>query len=246
MPLIILTVLAQIACAIHVVQSGRDKYWIALIVMAPGLGCAVYFFTQVLPDMGSSRTAGRIKQGAIKALDPQKELREAHHAFDMVESVDNRLRLADALIALEKWDEAEPYVIASLAGTHEHDPHILIRMALIRLEQAHPQEAVDLLDRLQKHNPGFHSERGHLLYCRAMAAAGHTEAALSDFEQLIGYATGEEARVRYGLLLKETGNALAAQQIFEEVEARVKRGTRHYKKSQADWLATARKAKSEL
>ncbi|SDD85213.1 hypothetical protein SAMN04488071_1480 [Kordiimonas lacus] len=242
-PIIVLTVLAQLICAYHVVKTGRDKYWIWLIIIAPGIGCAIYLITQVLPDAGNTRTAGTLKKGAVKILDPQRELREAHHAFDMVESTENRLRLADALMAMEKWDEAAPHVDTCLMGAHKHDPHILIRQAKIRFEQGHPDETVAILDLLQEKNPGFNSQDGHLLYSRGLAESGQVEAALGSYENLIGYATGEEARVRYGLLLKASGQPDAASQIFDEVAARLRRGTSYYRKSQKKWAAIAERAR---
>lgn len=243
MPILVLTVLAQLICGYHVVKTGRDKYWIWLIIIAPGIGCAIYVFTQVLPDAGNTRAANTLKKGAVKILDPQRELREAHRAFDMVESTENRLRLADALIAMEKWDEADPHIETCLMGAHRHDPHILMRQARIRLEQGRPNETVAILDLLQEKNTGFNSQEGHLLYSRGLAESGQVEAALGSYENLIGYATGEEARVRYGLLLKEAGQPEAARRIFDEVAARLRRGTSYYRKSQKKWAAIADSAR---
>lgn len=239
MPIIVLTVLAQLICAYHVVKTGRDKYWIWLIIIAPGIGCGIYVFTQVLPDAGNTRTASNLKKGAVKILDPQRELREAHRAFDMVESTENRLRLADALMAMEQWDEADPHVETCLMGAHRHDPHILMRQARIRLEQGRPGETVKVLDLLQEKNPGFNSQEGHLLYSRGLAESGEVDAALDSYENLIGDATGEEARVRYGLLLKESGQTDTARMVFDEVAARLRRGTSYYRKTQRKWAAIA-------
>ena len=110
MPLFAILLLVQIYCAYHVISTNREKYWIFIIIIAPGLGCLIYFLTQILPDLGQTRTARSLKQEAVRKLDPSRELREARRAFDMVESVENRLRLADALMALGKWGEAEPHL----------------------------------------------------------------------------------------------------------------------------------------
>lgn len=245
MPIFVMLVLLQLGCAYHVVKTGRDKYWIWLVIMAPGIGCAIYLITQVLPDAGNTRAAGNLKKGAVKILDPQRELREAHHAFDMVESTENRLRLADALMALEKWDEAAPHIETCLQGAHKHDPHILMRQARLRLEQGRPDQTVEILDLLQEKNPGFNSQEGHLLYSRGLAEAGQLEAALGSYENLIGYATGEEARVRYGLLLQSSGQPDAAMHIFDEVAARLRRATGHYRKTQKKWAAIAENARRQ-
>lgn len=235
MPLIILTIAAQLFCAWHVVSSGRDKYWIWLIIMAPGIGCLIYLVTQIIPDASNSSAGRNIKKKAVKAVDPHRELREAQQAFDMVESVENRLRLADALYDMGKFHEAEPHLKSSLIGPHEHDPHILIRLATVRLEQGAPNESIDLLDRLQANNKNFQSQEGHLIYSKALEANGQLEEALDSYAGLVDYATGEEARFRYGALLKHMGHTRDAATVLGEIIKRVDRGTKFYKKSQKDW-----------
>ena len=246
MPILVLTVLAQLFCAWHVVNSGRDKYWIWLIIIAPGLGCLIYFVTQILPDTSDSRAGRNVKQAAMKVIDPNRELREALHAFDMVESVHNRLRLADAYIALEKFDEAEPHLVQSLTGVSKSDPDIMLKLAKVRLHQKDPASCLELLDELQEENPGFQSQEGHLLYSIALADTGQVDEALESFGSLVTYATGEEARVRYGWLLQDAGYDEKAREILEEVIKRVKRGTKFYRKAQAKWQSAARLALEKI
>ncbi len=239
MPIIILTIVAQVFCAYHVISTGRDKYWIGLIIMVPGLGCLIYLVTQILPDIGKNRTAGTGKNTLLKAIDPMHEYREAMHAFDLVESTENRLRLADALYELEKYNEAEPYLVQSLVGAHKSDPHILMRLASVRLHQSDTQSALALLDQLQKDNPGFHSQDAHMLYSKALEQDGQTGEALKSFSALTDYATGEEARVRYADLLVGTGYPEDARVVYEEVIKRVDRGTKFYHDAQQNWRAKA-------
>lgn len=246
MPIFIVLILIQIFCAHHVVTTGRDKYWIFLILMAPGIGCAIYFFTQVLPDMGQGHAARQIKHSAAKVLDPNREFRQAMQAFDMVESTENRLRLADALIDLGKWQEAEPHLKLCLSGALLYDPHTLMRLARVKLELGQPDAALALLDQLQEKNPGFQSQDGHLLYCRALSDANRTDEALEAYDNLVSYATGEEARVRFGLLLQHAGHLEKAAGVFNEVSARLRRGTSYYRKTQAKWAEAVRRARSNL
>ena len=242
MPIIVMSVAAQIFCAWHVVTSGRDKTWLWLVIMVPGIGCAVYLLTQVLPDAGNSHSGRKAKKAALKALNPHREYREAMQAFDMVESVENRLRLADALYELGKYDEAELHLTQSLAGVHKSDPYILMRLASVRLHQGEPESTLMLLDELQEANPGFRSQEGHLLYSRALVKTGELDEALHSFRDLVAYATGEEARVRYGYLLQQNGQQEEANKVFEEVVKRVNRGTKFYRRDQKEWKNKAEAA----
>ena len=57
----ILLVLAQITCAVHVVRTGRNYYWIYIVVFVPVVGMAAYFIAEMLPDLMNSR---RTRQAA--------------------------------------------------------------------------------------------------------------------------------------------------------------------------------------
>ncbi len=77
----------QIMSAVHVVRTGRDRYWIYLILFIPGLGCLLYFITQVLPDVGQSPTVRRAGSSLVKAIDPERELRRRKDELELSDSV---------------------------------------------------------------------------------------------------------------------------------------------------------------
>jgi hypothetical protein len=89
--------------------------------------------------------------------------------------------------------------------------------------------------------PTFESAEGHLLYARALAAAGRTEEALDEFQAVSEYFSGAEARVRYALLLDQLGRATDAKLMFTELVIQMKRAPRRVRKMQAAWLAIAEK-----
>ena len=150
------------------------------------------------------------------------------------------------MISLKKLEEAEPHLRQCLQGAHATDPHIMMRLAEVRLELGDPTESLSLLDELQKANPGFQSQDGHMIYARALEASGETEQALESFEALTAYANGEEARLRYGKLLAETRQVQEASLIFHEVIKRVDRGTKFYRKAQKVWRQEAASALRDL
>lgn len=52
----------QIGFALHVIRSGRDRYWLYLMLFLPALGCAIYFFSEVLPELNGSRHVRRAQK----------------------------------------------------------------------------------------------------------------------------------------------------------------------------------------
>src|SRR6185437_9919595 len=74
----ILSLLAQIGCAVHVVRTGRNYYWIYIVVFVPVVGMAAYFLAEILPDLMHSRTGRGAASGMARALNPGKALRDAN------------------------------------------------------------------------------------------------------------------------------------------------------------------------
>ena len=73
MPILVLVSLAlQIACAVHVVRSGRPLYWVWILLIGSYLGVAVYVIAAVIPDLRNdprSRHAARLPPQAPRHHD---------------------------------------------------------------------------------------------------------------------------------------------------------------------------------
>ncbi len=119
-----LHVLVALVCAIHVVRSGQPLYWLFILFAFPLLGSLVYVFAIWLPQTRMPRAAGTALRQASRALDPQREVREARAAFDATDTVQNRMRLAEALLATGAADEAAAHYEACLAGPFASDLEI--------------------------------------------------------------------------------------------------------------------------
>ena len=71
MPYIAIVAL-QLLFVFHTVRTGRETIWIWILVFVPGIGCAAYFITQIMPELGHSRTARKAQNRLTKAIDPQR------------------------------------------------------------------------------------------------------------------------------------------------------------------------------
>jgi hypothetical protein len=73
----LLTLVAEVLCAVHVVRTGRPYWWIFLIVFVPLVGVIVYLGAELLTDLLGSRHARLAASGVANFLDPSRGLREA-------------------------------------------------------------------------------------------------------------------------------------------------------------------------
>ena len=85
--------------AVHALRGGRNMYWVFILFMFPGLGSLVYFFVEYLPELRNSHRAVKSVRAVKSIVDPNRELRAAREAFERTPTVDNRARLAEALLA---------------------------------------------------------------------------------------------------------------------------------------------------
>ena len=242
--LAILHILAALACGIHAVRTGQPIYWLLILFMFPFLGSVVYGVAILLPELRHSRGARQASRKVRALLDPGRELREARTAYEDAGSVVNRLRLADALVADGKPAEALPLYDGALTGLYADDPEILVRKARALLESGRAGEAKATLDRLIAERPEFRSAAGHLTYARAVAASGDRDRAREEFDVLIGYYPGLEARARYATLLRDWGDGARAREIAAEGLRIAARLPAHSRAADREWIAGMQKISS--
>ena len=99
-------ILIAIACAVHVVRTGREMYWLMILFAFPGIGSAAYVISEILPGMMSGKTARSARNAAQKALDPDRDVRDALHALEITRTPGHLRRAAEALIAAGRPGEA--------------------------------------------------------------------------------------------------------------------------------------------
>lgn len=236
----ILIFIIQAAFAVHVIRTGRETYWIFIIMGIPALGCALYFFTQILPDSRNNYTVRKTGNQLLKTLDPERELRARKDELAIVDTVENRTKLADEYIEAGQYDEAIPLLKKSLDTTHEDDPYMLEKMARALFGKQDYQETVNTLDLLIEKNPDFQSHDAHLLYARSLEALDKTTEALDEYKALATSFPGEEGRIRYAQLLEKKDQPDQAKQVFQDVLTRTKRAPKYYQKKEKQWIAIAK------
>lgn len=243
MPLLAILLLAiDVACAVHVGKTGRPFFWFYLIFMLPGVGALAYVAFELAPEFLGSARGQRAAQAAANLIDPGKTYRALLDAVEGAPTVDNLRRLADECVALDRWAEAQELYRRCLVGLHADEPDLLLGLARAEFGGGQPAAARATLERLRAANPAFQSADGHLLYARALEAAGDHDTALREYEALADYYPGPEASCRLALLLRQSGNGERAASIMAGVARQLDRSPRHIRKRYREWHDLARRA----
>jgi hypothetical protein len=222
----VLILLAQIACAVHVVRTGRHQIWIYLVVFVPIVGMAAYFFAEILPELMHSR------------------LREAIRRVQITPTTENKAGLAAEYLLAGRPAEAVALYREALAGIHANDPGLMHGLARALFAAERPAEAQAELEALSAANPSYYSPEAHLLYARSIEEQGRAEAAITEYKALVKSYPGQEARCRYGMLLQRSGRGDEARRIFEEICQLIEYGPQHQRREQREWYEIAKRAVS--
>ena len=230
-----------VALVVHIWKTGRDRFWIYVVVFLPLAGSIAYFIVEILPGLWRGRGTQRAVRSVRRSLDPERDLRRLEAERRFSSNIDAHRRYAEELVANGRGAEAIEVYRGSLRGIYEHDPTLMLGLAEAQFADGRSGEARQTLDELRFHNPDYKSSDGHLLYARALEGEGNLDKAHAEYRALAGYYPGAEASVRYAQLLKQRGDATKATEVLKELLEQSQRAPRHYRKMQREWLDAARR-----
>ena len=235
-PFSIVIWLIQLILIIHVLKTGRSRYWIMILLFMPLIGGLAYLVIELIPELSGSISGQRAVRRVKQTLNPGADLRQHEAAWNQSPNVDNGRRYAEALLDSGKTDEAEDIINQALKGLFATEPTLLLLKARLQFEQGRMGEVVKTLESLQQHNPDFRSAEGHLLYARALEAEGQLDSAIREYSAVSGYFPGAEARYRLALCFEVAGKSSASRAELESIINDAKLAPLHFRKSQKTWL----------
>lgn len=242
----LLSIALQIACAVHVVRSGRPMYWIWLILIGSYLAVLVYVVAAVIPDLRHNPGGRKATRKVLQTIDPQRRRRELQHRLELANTVENRRHLAAECLQLHDYENAEELYRGLLSGMYASEPEFMLGLAQAQAGNENYAGARSTLDELIQANPGFRSSEGHLLYARCLEQLGETEAALHEYQVLADSYPGEEGRYRYACLLSKAQRSQEARNVLQTQLSRAKLMPGYYRRKEQAWLKAARLELSRL
>ena len=246
MPIIaILYLIPAIFFGVHVVRSGRNMYWLMILLMAPFLGSIIYFFAEYLPEMRHSTVARKSVRVMSAIVDPNRELREARLAFDRTPTVDNRSRLAEALLARGDNDEAIEQFQACASGPYAKDVKFRRGLARAQLAAGRHAAAAQTLEALLADSPRDAGADTALWLAQALTRVDETRA-LAAFDHALHVHDSTETQAAYGIYLASLGRDAQARPLLEGVLHNARVGTPSSRELNRESIDQARAALKEV
>jgi hypothetical protein len=233
-PLTALALVLDVLCCVHVVRTGRDTYWLYLIIILQPLGAIIYLLAIIVPDFMSGRGT-RLGRAAMKAIDPTRAYREAKLLADDAPTVYNRMQLAEAAAALGNYEEAAHLYRLCMDGVHSEDPVLMLRYAECLIELKRNTDALDMLEKLGNLGESARTPQAALLLARAHEGLGDWAAADRAYAWAAERVVGIEGLARYAAFLSAQGRRHEADDQMALLEKRYARVPRAFRKEAGAW-----------
>lgn len=228
--------------AVHAVRSRQHIYWLIVLFSFPGLGSVVYCLAIYLPEWRQSRGAYVAARAATQLIDPNRYVRQARKDADRAPTVQNRMRLADALLDSGEAAEARQIYQEAACGPFADDPDLLKGLARAEFACDNGPGAQAAFEALFAAHPSTRKQADpSLMYARALAMTGQPSTRQA-FEQALIHASGAAARCLYAQWLQAQGNSddqARARALFAEIIQEARHGTRDTRRFNKEWIQRA-------
>jgi len=238
-------ILIALYFGIHAIRHGQNLFWLFVLFSFPLLGSIVYFAVIYLPELRGSRGLRKAGRAVAQAIDPGRELREARKAYELTPIINNRLRLAAALLDAGDVQAALKEYAAAAQGPFATDAVLLRGLARAQLAANQPQDAVASLERLYAdHKEARRHPEAALLYARARAGAG-LDAVHEAFALALEVGTDAEPKCRFADWLVTQASEQdqrQARDLYQQIIKDSGHWHRHAQNHNAEWLRRAQAA----
>ncbi|GAA5097171.1 tetratricopeptide repeat protein [Wohlfahrtiimonas larvae] len=236
-----LSILITLICIIHIMKTGQERYWVLIVIIAPMLGPIAYFIVVTLPSLMDSRRGHQINKNIKGLVNPNADIKAAENEVRTAPTFMNQKYLADAYFAAQRYQDALTVYQKIQVGLYANDPELLLQIAKCHFFLNQPQITIQTLDTLRAKNPDYDSSEGHLFYAKALAAQGNTQRALEEFDALVVYYRGYEAKVSYIEALIQLNEIDKARELALLLSAEIDSIPKHVKDLNSDCLKRLKK-----
>ena len=245
MPILALLEIAiQVYFVVHAVRTGRDRYWIFIIILFPGIGCVAYFFAEYLPDLQRDARMSNVRSGIERTLNPTRRIRMLADQVELTPSVGNKQLLAQEYVNTGMFNEAIAVYKSCMQGLYENDLTLIGGLARAQYLGGDLKGAKENLERLRELRGNRKCDEFDLLYGKTLEKSGDISGALKEYAEVVKFFLGEDARCTYALLLKQVGKTREANELFDEILRNARLSERFYRQTQKEWIRIAKRERT--
>jgi hypothetical protein len=209
--------LIAIGLAHHAHRTGRQQFWMYILLFLPLVGSVAYVLFEILPDLANTRRGRKVARDIHTIIDPDRDWRLLSAEVAERGTIEAKMNLAEECERKGMWADAIVMYRSAAVGMFADDPDLLRGMARAELGSGDAAGAVATLDKLRAAHPDYQSQDAHMTYARALEAQDRLREAEGEYRALSAYFIGLEARTRHALVLLRMGEPAAAKVLFADI-----------------------------
>lgn len=229
--------LAQIACVIHLLKTGRPYWWLWIIFVIPLIGVAAYIYLEVRPTWGKLDLESILWK--FKSRSERIAIRQQR--LDESSTVKNRLALAGELHEAGRFDRECQVLADGLRGAFKDDVTLLLKLAEAHLEAGRAAEAQQVVQQVQPPRSPDVQLQHALLKARTLARLDNHAEAEQLLKELVAKKKSEAPRYYYAEFLLTGQRRSEATAILQDILRQYRRGTPVWRFQEKRWYYAARK-----
>lgn len=229
------TYILQAIAIIHFIRRRPNFFWLWIILIGGGLGALVYFFMEVVPDLG-------LLKGSFQIFGRRQKIHTLEALIQQNPSAGNYEDLADLYLEDKKYRRAlECYNHAISSRTDSLDP--FYRRGICEIELGEFTNAIPDLERVVQKDPKYDFLRAQGLLAHAYAKTGQPDRAEAIFPKVLEISTMSETMYNYAQFLLSQGKKAEARDWAQRILSKRAAMPGYLKRRERPWF---RKAHSVL
>jgi hypothetical protein len=224
----------QAICIIHLLKTGKNRIWLIVLLLVPYLGCAIYFFMEILPSIRSGKVLEKASQ-VEQAFFPARKIQLLEDQIAFADTYQNKMLLAEAYASVGRYEEAIGLFNKMLTGLYQDDPFALGKRALTYYASGNTLKAKEDFEHIMK-TTGKLNEKEQLIYAILLDDMNFPVEAEKAFTKAVHLATGLEAEYRYAMFLKKLGRENEAIDLFLYIVRKAKSSPSYFRRLESKWL----------
>jgi len=237
----LLPIALQVLLIIHVIRTGRERYWIFILIFIPIAGTLAYFFVEILPSLLSNPNTAHLKTRIGDSINPGRKITELEQQLEVVDTMENRKRLADAYIQAGSYEQAIAMYESCLVGIYEDDTYVLSSLAEAYYRNKDYPKANTVLEKLKNQGELSRQYNAWFIYVKVLEATGSVEEAQLEYQALESTYPRLEVLFNHGKFLQSRSKDIEARSKFEEVVKIGRQLPKHTLNLERKWLTLAQK-----
>ncbi len=202
----------QIYCLYHAYTTRNKIYWYFIILLAPGLGSAIYLITQVF----TQRDAEIVQKEITAVINPTKKVKDLEAKVAFSDTFQNRVDLADAYSELKEYSQAIIMYKEALSGSHSNDYYATSQL-LTAYYQAGAYEDVVTTAQIIKDKADFETSKAQFLYGLSLSKLKRDDDAEAVLKKIDVRYSNYEERMILAKFYKENHKLPEAKELLEEL-----------------------------